>query len=188
MSEEPKTDAITTYDEELQAAWLQMDKEPDLWYQRFVKYYLPLGIGRTLLKALMAYYQTEEPEKYELALMNARQSVGMTWSQMASAWLWRDRAKQYDAIRFQEASKSIDQARTIILENTGKAAQTLVTSLDNPRTAVAAAKEILDRGGIPGTIVRENRVVPFTADELARAREEVGEWENKLQPKSDVNG
>lgn len=168
--------------------WLQMEKEPDIWYSRFLKYYVALGPARSLLKAMLACYQAEDPVKYDQMVKNGRQSASGPWGEMSRAWMWRERARAYDGIRYQEAQKVVEQARTTIIENTQKAAQALVDSLANPRLAVAAAKEILDRGGLPGTVVRENRVVPFTADELAAAHREVEEWERQLTPKSDESG
>lgn len=175
-------------EEKVEYPWLQMEHEPDVWYRRFAKYYIALGPARTLLKAMMAYYQTEEPSQYELILMNPRQSASSDWSKMSNLWMWRFRAREYDRIRYMEAQGVIDQARTTIVENTNKAALALVEALENPRLKVAAAKEILDRGGIPGVAVRESRVVPFSADELAKAHREVSDWERQLQQKSESSG
>jgi hypothetical protein len=178
----------STDEETLDLPWLQMENEPPQWFERFNKYYLPLGTGRTLLKAMMGYIVEEEPHKAEAWLANPRTSASVQWSEMASAWQWRLRARAYDTIRMRGAIAQMEEARAIIIENTPKAAKALVESLENPRLAVAAAKEILDRGGLPGTIVHENRVTPFTADELNQATREVQEWENKLLPKSDSSG
>lgn len=160
--------------------WLQMENEPEIWYQRFVKYYVGLGTGRTLLKAMMAYLQQEEPEVYERALINPRESASTAWSNAAKVWMWRDRARSYDMIRLQNAHKLREEAEAILLESAPDAAKALRESLENPKLKVAAAKEILDRSGLPGTIVRENRVVPFTADDLQQATREVADWEQSL--------
>lgn len=174
--------------EEMSFPWLQQEKEPDVWYQRFHKYYLVLGHGRTLLKAMMLFLQTEHPDRYMKFLENPKQSAGTEWSAMASVWQWRERARLYDMAAMTEAMEKVAEARRILLDNTPKAAQALVDSLLNPRTRVSAATEILDRGGVPGTIVHEERVAPFTADELSKAQSEVSEWEQRLKLKPGENG
>lgn len=190
MSDEQNLPVVQgeTQQEEMDFPWLQQENEPDNWYRRFVKYYLNLGHGRTLLKAMSLFLQTEHPERYARFLENPRQSASAEWSTTASAWQWRERARIYDMASMQEAMEKVGEARKILIESTPKAAKALVESLENPRTRVNAAKEILDRGGLPGTIVHEERVVPFTADELSQAQTELETWEQRLNLKSGENG
>lgn len=69
-----------------------------------------------------------------------------------------------------------------MLQSTEAAARALVENLKNPRLAVAAAKEILDRGGLPGThLVGVGRVEPYTADDLRSAEEAVNKWEKQIR-------
>lgn len=139
------------------------------------------------MQAMMTCYQVEEPEKYARLLQNPR-TVGASWSDMAKIWQWRARARAFDSLRNTESQKRLDEARTLLIEATVKAVHALIDSLENSKTRVSAAKEILDRGGLPGTIVRENRIVPFTADELAQAQKELADWETNFQLPSDSSG
>jgi hypothetical protein len=172
--------------ETLEFPWSRQENEPENWYMRFHVHYLSLGPTRTLLKAFMACVQVEDPTKFESYVLNPPQSVTSQWSQMASAWEWRKRARAYDEVMMRDASRVVDAAYKTIIENTQAAAQTLVDNLKNPRLAVAAAKEILDRGGLPGSSTVRHEIVPFTADELGRASDEVHAWENQLKLPSET--
>ena len=47
---------------------------------------------------------------------------------------------------------------------------------------MAAAKEILDRGGLPGThLVGVGRIEPYTADDLRKAEADVSDWEKRIR-------
>jgi len=164
----------------------QQENEPQLWYERFVQYYLLLGPGRTLRKAWLMHLLDAKPDRYEKA-SKTRVSADVNWSEKCTEWSWRDRADAYDSEMSQQAMKSVESARTLILEHADKAAEALILALAQPRQRVAAAKEILDRAGIPA--VKEVRVgsTPYTQEELQHAAKDIGEWEKDFET-PDENG
>ena len=180
--------------------WQVMDGEPDLWFQRFTKYFLPLGPGRTLIKAYTIMVDVEHPEVAKARKEMAKKDPGKTfnvnnitslWGTKAREWNWRDRAKAFDRFSYQLAQAEVDLARVTLLGSANKAALALVEALSNPRLQVAAAKEILDRAGLPGTTnVALGPIDKFTSDELAQATQDLEGWESQLHPKltSDSNG
>lgn len=174
-----------TLTEPISYPWRQIEDEPWLWYQRFIKYFLPQGPGRSIAKAYEAMVATEHAEVAE-----ARRKLGkkkaipaQMWSQQARKWDWRNRSKAYDKFTYAEALLEVDKARLTLLANADGAAKALVSALDNERLKVAAAKEILDRVGLPGTTnVGLGPIEKFTADEFRQAEQEVEEWEQKALP------
>lgn len=176
MSDLVKTDSIDI-------VWLQEAEEPTLWYRRFMAYYLPLGPSRNLTRAYLKYLTAECPEiaiqkKASRGYINAAAS----WSEKAREWHWRMRAEAFDLYTSSENFSYVDKARDILLQGTEAAARALIESLKSPRLAVAAAKEILDRGGLPGThLVGVGRIEPYTADDLHRAEQDVANWEKQIR-------
>lgn len=175
------SDLIRT--ESINIVWLKQDEESDLWYRRFISYYLPLGPSRNLTRAYMKCLSVEKPE-----IVAAKEASGkvvnimFTWSDNARMWHWRERADAFDLYNAGENFSYVDKARDILMRGTEAAAQALLDSLKSPRLAVAAAKEILDRGGLPGThLVGIGHVEPYTADDLHKAEKEVAEWEKQIR-------
>lgn len=169
--------------ETVDIVWLQQDKEPDSWYRRFMSFYLPLGPSRNLTRAYLRCLESEEPEK-AFAKKSAKGYINTSpqWSEIARTWHWRERAEAFDLYTAGENFSYVDKARDILLQSTEAAARALVENLKNPRLAVAAAKEILDRGGLPGThLVGVGRVEPYTADDLRSAEEAVNKWEKQIR-------
>lgn len=163
--------------------WLQRDGEPTEWYRRFMSFYLPLGPSRNLTRAYLRCLESEEPEK-ALAKKAAKGYINTSpqWSEIARMWHWRDRAEAFDLYTASENFSYVDKARDILLQSTEAAARALVENLKNPRLAVAAAKEILDRGGLPGThLVGVGRIEPYTADDLRKAEADVSDWEKRIR-------
>lgn len=164
----------------VEIAWLQMPEEPEGWYNRFVAYYLPLGPTRNLTRAYLKFLATNNPK--QLDKVNASGNIVSGWSEHANLWHWRERADAFDLYNASESFAYVDKARNILLQGTEAAAQALVENLKSPRLAVAAAKEILDRGGLPGThLLGVGRVEPYTADDLHKAEKEVAEWEKQIR-------
>lgn len=163
--------------------WLQQEGEPDLWYRRFMSYYLPLGPSRNLTRAYVQYMKNEHPEA--ITTKKAAKGVVNTtsnWSDNSRLWHWRERAESFDLYNAGENFSYVEKARDILMQGTEAAARALIENLQNPRLAVAAAKEILDRGGLPGThLVGVGHVEPYTADDLHRAEKEVAEWEKQIR-------
>jgi len=168
-------------------AWTQRDGEPWFWFNRFITYFLPLGPGRSIIKAYETMVAAEHPEVAE-ARRRSKKKMNATgaWSKKARDWDWRDRAKAYDRFAYAEALAEVDKARVTLLESANTAALTLAGALSDGRLKVAAAKEILDRVGLPGTVnVGVGPIEKFTADELRQAEREVDEWEPLPSPKSE---
>jgi hypothetical protein len=163
-------------------SWNQMPGEPDEWYEKFVKYYLELGPGRTLLRAYVAFKKDTNPS------YRAPNSAPVNWTMAAGDWEWRMRSQDYDTYNYEGLVGDVQSARNVLLISAVEAAETLRGALKDPRLKVAAAKEILDRSGVPAVSVHDIRSTPFTADELAKAHEELKEWERQTKPKSDENG
>lgn len=178
-------------DEDLVIPWLQMDGEPQDAYNLFSKYYLALGPSRTLLKAYMTWLKMEHPDKAEKYALTPKNSATIEWSHYARAWSWRARAQIFDEVTFRNAQHVVAEARTELLSHAADAARALVAKLIDPRLGVAAAKEILDRVGLPAaSIVGVANLTPFTSDDLAEARREVAAWEAqfKVTPLNDSSG
>ena len=165
------------------APWLQVDKEPIFWYRRFMTYYLPLGPNRNLTRAYLKWMETEKPEqaarkKASRAFIN----TGREWSVMARDWKWRERAESFDLHCSSEIFGYVDQARTTLMKAANDAANALIANLANPRLGVAAAKEILDRVGLPSThLIGVGKIEPYSADELRKAEEDVANWEKNIR-------
>lgn len=171
--------------------WHRLDKESVVWYERFVRYYLQLGIGRSLYKAYRLYVLTEgDPIKQGKLLRNVGAKVEGMWRNKSSEYQWRRRAEAWDGFEASIDQDVVNRAKRTILGSMDDAAKALVKNLDNPRLSVMAAKEILDRGGM-GAIQKVGVVaIPYTSDELNRASEELREWKKKsLQgPQSEQSG
>ena len=166
--------------------WTQQDEEPGMWFQRFVRYFLPLGPGRSLYGAYQLMMESEFPsvakarkEKYK-DNPGAKPQQITSWGKQARIWKWHERSKAFDRFTYKAAQAMVDQARITLLGSAEKAAQALVGALTNPRLQVAAAKEILDRAGLPGTTnVGLGPIEKFTADEFRLAEQDLEEWEQQ---------
>jgi len=162
----------------------QILDEPDSWYDRFVKYYLALGPSRSLRKAWFAHMRAEMPESYDKR--KHRVSADVSWSDASNAWDWRKRAEAYDAEIYAGALSTVEGARLMLLTHAEEAATTLVLALQSSRLKVAAAKEILDRAGLPAVKEVRLNTTPYSNEELQQAAKELEEWE--AQYKSDESG
>ena len=141
-------------------------------------YFLPMGPSRTLTRAFMAHLKTERPDAISLKETSNRVKGPAQWQVMCRTWWWRERAEAYDRFSALEYATLIDKARDTLLRNANKAAEALANALSSPRLGVAAAKEILDRAGLPGqSNIGIGRLEPYTADELHKAEQEVAAWE-----------
>lgn len=169
--------------EELAASkpsWAQLEGEPDDMYEVFVQFYLALGIGRTLAQAYALYYEKFRSPESTAQYLKPPQA----WFDAARKWEWRLRSLEYDKHQLQIAANTIQAARQKIQQSTVLAVDALIEALDNPRLKVAAAKEILDRGGVPTKTVHVLEMQPYTADDFAQAAKEVELWERKMLDKS----
>lgn len=167
-------------------AWVRQDEEPEDWYAKFSKYYLPLGYTRTLTKAYMMFLEAEYPATAANAIVVNKQAAPNSWSAMAREWDWRNRGKAYDRQAINDSADTVQKAREKIMQLSLDAVIALGDALKNPKQSVAAANSILDRSGLPAKSVHVLQVQPFTSDDFARAVMEVDEWKKQLT--SDSNG
>jgi hypothetical protein len=186
MDQDLVTLALSDVIDIMRYEWHRIEDEPPLWYERFAKYYLMLGPSRSILKAYMQHLAIEHPKQYEEYALRPRQSAATGWSDQARKWNWRIRAEAYDKFQYGEAVMKIAEARETLLRAASLAAQALVANLNNPRLAVAAAKEILDRTGIAAESIVHHTQSELNADDLATAAREVKEWQANLL--KDPNG
>ena len=171
--------------------WQRMEDEPWLWFTRFTNYFLPQGPGRSLFQAYQLMIVTERPEVAAARKAAKKEPASITiWSRYATKFNWRERAKAFDRFTYQKAQAQVDLARVTLLSSANTAANALVEALQNERLKVAAAKEILDRAGLPGTTnVGIGPADKFTADELRAAEEEISDWEMSQQrPRLESSG
>jgi len=171
--------------------WLAMQDEPSSWYKRFATYFLPQGPGRSLLQAFILMLNTEHPDVAAARKLKNKveHAAADHWHKASRKWNWVARARAYDRFTYSRATAVVEVARLTILENANNAANALVAALTNDRLKVAAAKEILDRAGLPGTTnIGLGPIEKFNADELHEAEKEVAEWETMMKPPSVENG
>ena len=175
--------AVSKPEEQISVPWLQLEGESGLWYSRFLLYYLPQGPARTLTQAFVKHLKAEKPELAEEKEAQGHYITAQrTWVEAARKYRWRERAEEFDRHSVMEFQQHVAEARRTLIQNAGEAAKTLVANLKNPRQGVAAAKEILNRAGLPSaTIVGHTRVQPYSTDDFIRARAELENWENKIR-------
>jgi hypothetical protein len=162
----------------IETPWLQMPNEPLRWYVRFMTYFLPFGPSRTLTRAYLAYLAAERPNAVGLKKTANTVRGAVSWQHACHDWQWRQRAEAFDRLNLLEYVTLVDKARDKIMRSMEDAADALADALTIPRLKVSAAKEILDRGGLPGTTnIGVSRIEPYTADELHKAEQEVAAWE-----------
>jgi len=159
--------------------WTRMEDEDLIWYERFIRFYLPLGTTRTLFQAYKLMLSIEDPEKLD-SIDNKNSNTPAEWSKMADKYHWLERAMAYDEKMYSDGG-AVELAREFIKNSSFKAAQTLEAALNNPRLMVAAAKEILDRSGVLAASINLNKDVEFTADEMAEAMKDVDEWTKNVK-------
>jgi len=167
--------------EEAQIWEIQPD-EPKRWYNIFVQYYLTQGLGRSVARA---YRQFIADDKNITEAEAKLEPIEKHWVDMAAKWQWRKRSEAYDDYLTEMAMHTVAQAGLELRLSAFKAVQTLVLSLVSEKYGVMAAKEILDRAGLPATTRQEiESNVKVTADELTQAAEDAEEWEQKTYEES----
>lgn len=157
-------------------AWHRREGEPITWYKRFIEYYLPLGPTRTLLQASVLERAINTPDKIDKD--SKPNTAPNEWTKACDDWDWRVRADAYDAFMYEDDGM-IELALEKLRNSALDAVTALHDSLQNPRYAVAAAKEILDRAGLPATTNINLGGARFTADDLSKANEELKEWQDQ---------
>ncbi len=163
------------------AIFEQLDDEPLDWYERFMDYYTALGQGRTLRAAYLLHNQilgeqAEHAPSYK------------KWREFARQFRWKKRAASHDYETNVYAQRQVAEARSLLMQASVDAVKALSLSLKSPRTRVSGAKAILDRAGLPPAKEIKHSIEGFSADELNQASEELDQWQNQMDPKSESNG
>lgn len=159
--------------------WERQPGEPKHWYLRFLRYYLYRGLARSVRRAYVAFVKENYPGKAEDIIVRGR-SYGQ-WLKAAKRYGWRERAEAWDMYRNNELRREVLEASRFLMEHARDAAETLVESFKNPRLAVSAANSVLDRAGLPAVSRQElvDYQVQLSADELAKIKNEVKNWEEE---------
>jgi prophage DNA circulation protein len=165
-------------EEKITEPWDRQPGEPSRWYVIFVKYYLTMGLARTVRGSYLRYLKEAEPDKYESE--KAYSTPPKHWRDMAAKWSWKERAEAFDEWQTDLSMATVEEAARKLRLAAVDAVAALVLALGTMRYSVQAAKEILDRSGIPATVRQEMAgALNLTSDDLAKATEEVKKWENE---------
>ena len=166
----------------------QLESEPLHWYEVFKRYYMLTGLSRSVRKAYVQFLENEKPGSDQLSRAT-RDKIGSRtghyWYDIALKYFWKERANAWDQERTEEFKKEVQEARILLMALTPDAVDALAGALKLPRSQVQAAKEILDRAGIPATARLDvDATLQLTADEMAKAKDEATEWENSMLEES----
>lgn len=171
-------------------AWNRQPSEPARWYQIFVKYYLAMGLRRSISGAYSRFLAEADPQEHEKHIASGYGNVPSTWRGMATRWSWRERAEAYEEDQTALVQAAVDEASRMLRLEAPHAVRALITALDEQRNRVPAANAILDRAGLPATTRQEIAGgMLISADDLATARKEMEEWESqRLQKEQSKSG
>lgn len=165
------------WDRDENPPWWPTPGEPDRWYGRFERFFLMQGPSRSLQAA---YRMWVASDNRELGLKGKR-DIANNWKINCLAFRWRERAAAYDGYINHLIMKKVEASRRRLQDAAPLAVDALVNALTDTRSRVPAAKEILDRAGLPSTTRQEIRAaVGFTSEDLSEASAEVDEWEKKM--------
>lgn len=174
------SDEVWTYD--------KLEDEPLHWYEVFKRYYMLTGLSRSVRKAYVQYLENEKPDSDQLSRAmrdKIGHRTGHYWYDIALKYFWKERANAWDLERTDEFKKEVQEARILLMGLTPEAVAALESALQETRSRVQAAKEILDRAGVPATTrVDVDATIQLTADEMAAAKDEATEWENSMLEES----
>lgn len=158
--------------------WDRQEREPSRWYLIFIKYFIGMGINRSLRKAYLKQKQEESEEAYEKAI--ATRGCPNVWYQMATRWNWKERAEAWDEEQTLLAITAVEEAAKKLRLLAPSAVEALALSLASEKYRVQAAKEILDRGGLPSVSKQEvQKTIEMRAEDIEEALKDVDEWEEK---------
>lgn len=161
--------------------WWQRDGESDEWYLRFERFYLMQGPSRSIQSAYRLWVLSEGREIGTKGMKD----VTNLWRERTAQFEWRKRASAYDGEINHLIAMKIEAGSRRLRSLVPNAVEALATSLTNPRQSVQAAKEILDRAGLPAVTRQEiSAQVGITSEDIAAAKEEVDEWESKMLDES----
>ena len=154
------------------AEWLPLEGETELWHQRFVRYYLSQGLNRTVAGAYRVFCRAEGRE-----LKYSTHGCPTNWTDMARLHEWPERARAYDRHVSAIVNDQITRASLLLKLIAPEAVIALRMGLQSPRNSVNAAREILDRAGLPAvtkTILEDGSSI--SSDEMAAATKDLQDW------------
>ncbi len=170
------------WNKETRPTWWPLPDEPANWYYRFERFYLMQGPSRAL-QAAYRMWQLAEGRKTPGA--KALKEIEHSWVETAIKYRWQERAMDYDGEINRRIFARVEAASRRLRDATPLAVEALINALGVPRYAVQAAKEILDRAGLPAVTRQEVQTrVAFTTEDLEAARAEVESWERKILDES----
>jgi hypothetical protein len=165
--------------------WDQKEGEPARWYHIFTQYYLGAGFRRSVRQAWLNFVKENDGEEAWKEVVHA--SPPSEWYQMSVRWQWYDRAEAWEEEQTELSMAAVSEGAKLLRLHTVDAVKALILALTSEKFAVQAAKEILDRGGLPSTSkIDATGAVLFTADDMAKAQEELNNWRRERE--SDENG
>lgn len=167
--------------------WEHQPGEPTLWYNRFHGYLL-IGPQRSIEKAFNLAKRTEHFRANRPGAAWYAAAEGFQWAKRAVAWDEAQRIKLRENIeqeRFDEHRRRLG-----LISNAINWALNIVELADLPNLDVMQAREMLPtirlllkdmltaqrvELGLPAAQESQSAIAPFTADELAQARRELGD-------------
>lgn len=158
-------------------SWWPQPSEPSMWYYRFERFYLMQGPTRSIQSSYRLWVLSEGKTLGSKALKD----VSNAWLENTRRYNWQGRAMDYDGEINRRILLKVEAASRRLRDAAPLAVEALINSLGVPRYAVQAAKEILDRAGLPAVTRQEIRTqVAFSTEDLEQAREEVESWEKTI--------
>jgi hypothetical protein len=97
-----------------ESIWEQRPGEPIRWFERFDRYYRPLGAGRSLLLAYKKWEAAEAQnslKKAEKGRKRQIKSAPTSWREAAKLWRWESRAEAWDLHQLAEEKQAEQEVR-----------------------------------------------------------------------------
>lgn len=97
-----------------ESIWEQRPGEPIRWFERFDRYYRPLGAGRSLLLAYKKWEAAEAPSRQKKAEKGRKRqikSAPTSWREAAKVWRWESRAEAWDLQQLAEEKQAEQEVR-----------------------------------------------------------------------------
>ncbi len=144
-------------------AWERLDKEPNLWFQRFVLF-CRLGWTRSLYAAYLADREVREVEGAPAS------GTPGAWRRTAKEWDWRARAEGWDEHQAKLADRALAEMKQSLLLAGNPAAQRLaeiVVGEDVEQARLAASGILTKLLGFFGPDDSEGEVTPITIIEVS---------------------